>query len=113
MGLSQAAVMGAATAAFAIALATTPAEAQRAQRLPAQMPIENLRAANVTEFAIVDQEGKVIGRLARPLAAGKKASVRLQRGANCELTVRATFDDEAEIDETVNLCREKVIRLRD
>jgi hypothetical protein len=101
------------TAAAAVAVilgSTMGADAQRAARLPAQMPIENMRAANLTELVIVDGDAKVIGRLARPLAAGKKASVKLGRSTSCALNVRATFDDEGEVDETLDLCKEKRLR---
>jgi hypothetical protein len=98
-------------AAIALAVSAGVAHAQRAsQRLPAQIPIENARAANLTELSLVDADGKVIGRLARPLAAGAKATMRLQRGKGCDVAVRASFDDEGEVDETVNLCREKRLR---
>jgi hypothetical protein len=100
-----------AIAVAALAVTAGTASAQRAaQRLPAQMPIENLRQANLTELSLVDADGKVIARLARPLAAGKKATLRLQRGKGCEIAVRASFDDEGEVEETVNLCREKRLR---
>jgi hypothetical protein len=82
-------------------------------RLPAEMRLENLRAANLVSLEILDGEGKVIGRLQRPLAAGKKGAVRLTRAAGCDMMVQARFDDEGEVDETVNLCREKVLKFRD
>jgi hypothetical protein len=77
------------------------------------MRLENLRTANLVSLEILDSEGKVIGSLQRPLAAGKKGSVRLSRGQGCDMTVQARFDDEGEVDETVNLCREKVLRFRE
>jgi hypothetical protein len=98
-------------AAAAAILAASPAAAQT--RLPAQLALENLRAANLTSLEILDGEGKVIARLQRPLAAGKKGSIRLQRTRGCDMTVQARFDDEGEVDETLNLCREKVLRFRE
>jgi hypothetical protein len=88
-----------------------PATAQT--RLPAQIALENQRAANLTSLEILDGEGKVIARLQRPLAAGRKGSLRLGRTQGCDMTVQARFDDESEVDETLNLCREKVLRFRD
>jgi hypothetical protein len=100
--------------ALALAALVVGAEAQqRGQRLPASMPLENTRAANLTALEVSDSDGKVIGRLTRPLAAGKKASLRLTKGKGCEMTVRGQFDDDGEIDDTVNFCREKVLRFRD
>jgi hypothetical protein len=97
--------------AAALSLVTLPAVAQT--RLPTQINVENLRAANLTSLEISDSEGKVIARLARPVSAGKKAALRLGRAAGCDMTVQARFDDEGEVDETLNLCREKVLRFRD
>lgn len=97
--------------AGALALLAGGAAAQT--RLPAELRVENQRAANLVSVEILDGEGKVIGRLARPLAAGKKAAMRLQRGRGCDMTVQARFDDEGEVDETINLCREKVLRFRE
>jgi hypothetical protein len=95
-------------ATAALVMSTTVTLAQ--SRPPGQMPIENRRAAMLTEATIADADGKVVGRLARPLAAGKKSAIRLQQARGCDFTVQAKFDDEGEIDETVNLCREKVLR---
>lgn len=100
--------------AFVLSAFAGGAEAQqRGQRLPAGMALENLRPANLTALEIADADGKVIGRLTKPLAAGKKATLKLTRGKGCDMSVRAQFDDEGEVDETVNLCREKVLRFRD
>ncbi len=95
----------------AAAVFTLTATALSAQtRLPAQMPVENARAANLTELVITDAEGKSIARLAKPLAAGKKSSIKLAKAKGCEMTVSARFDDEGEVEEVVNLCREKRLR---
>jgi hypothetical protein len=97
----------------AAAVAGNAQAQQRAQRLPASMALDNQRAATLTGLELADSEGTVIGRLARPLAAGKKATMRLSRGKGCEIAVRGQFDDEGEVEEIVNLCREKVLRFRD
>jgi hypothetical protein len=98
----------------AAAIAVISAQPSQAQtRLPAQMNIDNQRAATLSELVIADSEGKVIARLARPVATGKKSVVKLARAKGCEMSVQARFDDEGEVDETVNLCREKVLRFRD
>jgi hypothetical protein len=94
-----------------LALAAAPALAQ--SRPSGQVAIENRRSANLTSLEVMDSEGKVIGRLARPLAPGGKSTLRLQRAQGCDMTVQARFDDDGEVDETVNLCREKVLRFRD
>jgi hypothetical protein len=98
-------------AAAIAALGSSAAVAQ--SRLPAQIGIENLRTANLSSLEVMDGEGKVIARLARPLAAGKKSVLRLGRAQGCDMSVQARFDDEGEVAETLNLCREKVLRFRD
>jgi uncharacterized iron-regulated protein len=100
-----------ALAATAILLATTASQAQT--RLPAQVNIDNQRAATMTELLVSDSEGKVIARLGRPLAAGKKSALKLGKARGCEMVVQAKFDDEGEVEETLNLCREKVLRFRE
>jgi hypothetical protein len=100
-----------AAAASLAALSATSAVAQT--RPPGQIAVENRRAANLTSLEVLDGEGKVIGRLARPLAAGKKSALKLQRVQSCDMTVQARFDDDGEVEETVNLCREKVLRFRE
>jgi hypothetical protein len=95
-------------------LQTAAAQSAKAQpRLPAQVSIDNQRPATMTELAITDAEGKVIGKLTRPLAAGKKSVVKLAKAKGCEFNVQARFDDEGEVDATVNLCREKRLRFHD
>jgi hypothetical protein len=98
-------------AAAVFMLAASAASAQT--RLPAQMSVENERGANLTELVISDAEGKAIARLAKPLAAGKKATVKLAKSKSCEMTIAARFDDEGEVDEVVNLCREKRLRFKE
>ncbi len=97
-----------ASAALFVALAAVPAQAQ--SRPPAQINLDNQRAALLTALTVSDSEGKVVGQLTRPLAGGKKGVLRLTRGKGCEMSISARFDDEGEVDETVNLCREKVLR---
>jgi hypothetical protein len=97
--------------AAALSLLATATSAQT--RLPPEMKLENLRAANLVSLEILDGEGKVIGRLQRPIAGGKKGSLKLSRAQGCDMTVQARFDDEAEVDETLNLCREKVLKFRE
>ncbi len=103
----------AAAAAALPAVALSPSNAWAQTRPPAEIRVENLRPANLVSLEILDGAGKVVARLARPLAGGKKSSVRLQRTQGCDMTVQARFDDEGEVDETLNLCREKVLRFRE
>jgi len=95
-------------AAALFLLGAAPALAQ--SRPPAQINLDNKRSATLTALTVADAEGNVVGQLARPLAAGRKGVLRITRAKGCELTVQARFEDEGEVDETVNLCREKVLR---
>ncbi len=99
-----------AVSAATILLMAAAAPALAQSRPPAQINLDNRRAATLTALTVADAQGKVLGQLARPLAAGKKGVLRLGRAQGCELMVQARFDDEGEVDETVNLCREKVLR---
>jgi hypothetical protein len=98
--------------AFGLAL-TLPTLVQAQTRLPAQINIDNQRPAALTALVITDGEGKNIGRISRPLAAGKKSMLKLTKTKGCEMNVQATFDDEGEINETLDLCKEKVLRFKD
>jgi hypothetical protein len=98
-------------AAAALIVLAAPALAQ--SRPPGQINLDNQRAANLTELTVADAEGNVVGRLTRPLAAGKKSVLRLTRAKGCDMAVQARFDDEGEVEETLNFCREKVLRFRD
>jgi hypothetical protein len=92
---------------------TLPTFAVAQSRLPAQINIDNQRPAVLTDLVITDAEGKSIGKMARPLAAGKKSVLKLARTKGCEMNVQATFDDEGEVNETLDLCKEKVLRFKD
>jgi hypothetical protein len=93
------------------ALAASSALAQ--SRLPAQISIDNQRPANLTELVISDAEGNAVARLARPLAPGKKSALKLGKAKGCEMNVQARFEDDSEVDETLDLCKEKVLRFRE
>lgn len=100
-------------AAVTIALAAAaPALAQ--SRPPAQISIHNMRAAPLTMFEIstTGDQPRLVGRIARPLAPGARATVRLSKPVGCEYYVLARFSDGAESDaESTDLCRDRSIRL--
>ncbi len=101
------------TFAFFVATALLSGTSQAQTRLPAQINVDNQRAATLTELVVADGEGKIIARLARPLAAGKKSVLKLGKAKGCAMTIQARFDDEGEVDETLNLCKEKVLRFKE
>ncbi|MGL4239767.1 MAG: hypothetical protein ACRCTI_01510, partial [Beijerinckiaceae bacterium] len=57
-------------AATVVVALSSAAAAQ--SRPPGQIAVDNRRAANLTSLEVLDGEGKVVGRLAGQLAAGKK-----------------------------------------
>ena len=103
--LHRAIVVGAVIAAGAAAAAP-------ARKAPAAVTIANARAAAATDVAIRIGEGTVT--LARPLAPGARAALRLPKMSDCIVAVSAAFEDEtvAEV-EAFDVCREKTIRFTD
>ncbi len=93
------------------ALSASPAFAQT--RLPAQITLDNQRPASLIELVISDAEGKAVARLSRPLAPGKKSALKLGKAKGCEMSIVARFEDDSEVDETLDLCKEKVLRFRE
>ena len=99
----------------AAVLTTLPATAQQA-RPPAQIKITNMRAAPLTTFEIATtgEQSRLVGKLAKPLAPGKSAAIKLNKPAGCTYFVLARFDDAVESDaEGMDLCKERTIRLTD
>jgi hypothetical protein len=96
-----------------LVLSAAPAAAQTAKP-PAQIKITNMRAAPLTTFEIATpgEQSRLVGKLDKPLAPGKSASVKLTKPAGCTYLVLAKFSDDAESDaESMDLCRDRVIRL--
>lgn len=97
------------------ALAILPTAAQQ-PRPPAQIKITNMRAAPLTTFEIatIGEQSRLVGKLAQPLAPGKSTAIKLNKPAGCSYFVLARFDDEAEgNNDSMDLCKERVIRLVD
>jgi hypothetical protein len=96
-------------------LAALPAAAQQ-PRPPAQIKITNMRAAPLTTFEIatIGEQPRLVAKLAKPLAPGKSAEIKLNKPVGCSYFVLARFDDAAESDsDSMDLCKERVIRLTD
>jgi hypothetical protein len=94
-------------------MTAAPALAQRAKP-PAQITIHNMRTAPLTAFEIATtgDQPRLVGKLAKPLAPGKTAAVKLTKASGCSYYVLAKFGDEVESDsEAMDLCKDKVIRL--
>jgi hypothetical protein len=92
------------------------AQAQRAQRPPAEITIVNARTVAMTAFEIATtgEQPRLVGKLSTPLAPGKSTKIKLNKPTGCNFYVLARFEDESENDsEGTNLCGEKQIRLTD
>lgn len=114
MSRVQSVIAAATAAAYAgLIAAATPAAAQKAKP-PAQITIHNMRTAPLTTFEIATtgDQPRLVGKLAKPLAPGKTAAVKLSKPAGCSYYVLAKFGDEVESDaESMDLCKDRIIRL--
>lgn len=93
--------------------AALPAAAQGAKP-PAQITIKNMRAVPLTMFEIATggDQPRLVGKIAKPLAPGKSIAVKLNKPAGCSYFVLARFGDDVESDaDSMDLCKDKVIRL--
>lgn len=96
-------------------LAGLPAVAQTS-RPPAQVTVTNMRAAPLTTFEIVSPEEppRLVAKLARPLAPGKSATIRLNKPQGCTYSILGRFADDVENDSDAwDICRDRTIRLTD
>jgi hypothetical protein len=115
MKISTVATLAALGMGLSALLASLPASAQQA-RPPGQIKITNMRSAPLTTFEIatIGEQPRLVGKIAQPLAPGKSIAVKLNKPAGCNYYVLARFDDEAEGNsESMDLCRDRVIRLTD
>lgn len=85
-----------------------------AKKPPAEIIVVNARAATLVEFSLTTEQGKNVAALKAVLAPGKRATLKLARGAACQLTVSAAYDDESEnAGGVVDVCADKTIRFTD
>ena len=92
--------------------ACTAVTAAPAKKPAAALIITNARLVATTDVSVSVGERTVA--LARPLAPGAKATLKLPKTTSCIVSVSAAFEDEsvAEV-EALDICREKTIRLTD
>lgn len=95
-----------------IAAAALPAAAQ-GKKPVSQVTITNQRAVPLMalEITTASDQPLLVARLARPLAPGKSVALRLTKAQGCAYTVQGKFDDEADTDSEIDLCKERVLRL--
>ncbi|MGO4402825.1 hypothetical protein AB4Z10_01030 [Bosea sp. RAF48] len=99
-------------AAAALALTALPAAAQSGKP-HAQITITNQRSVplNSFEIATAGEQPRLVAKLAKPLAPGKSVALKLNKPQGCAYTVQGKFEDEADSDADMDLCRDRVIRL--
>lgn len=102
-------------AGLSFCLATVPALAQ-SSRPPAQIKVTNARTVPLDSLEITTsgEQPKLVAKLAKPLAPGKSIALKLNKPTGCSYYILGKFSDEVESDnDSVDLCREKSLRLTD
>jgi len=100
-------------AAAALALTALPSAAQSGKP-HAQVTITNQRNVplNSFEIATAGEQSRLVAKLAKPLAPGKSVALKLNKPQGCTYFVLAKFGDDSESDsDSMDLCRDRVIRL--
>lgn len=102
---------------LAIVAVATPALAApkaKAKKPPAALEISNQRTVALNEFVLSSggDKPKVIAKLAKPLAAGAKAKVKLTGAKGCEYNARWQFEDAGD-EAQVDICNDGKIVLTD
>jgi hypothetical protein len=78
----------------------------------ATVSITNARDVTATEVSIEAAEGTV--RLAKPLAARARTSLKLPRMTGCNVAIAAIFEDESVVEiEEFDICKDSRIRFTD
>jgi hypothetical protein len=94
-------------------VAAVAAQAAPAKPKPAAaLLITNARAVPATEVTI--EAGDQSVKLAKPLAAKAKASLKLPKMSGCMVAVAATFADDSVVEfDEFDVCKEKTVRFTD
>lgn len=104
---------------IAIGFATAALAARKPKAAPKSKPasvvnLENKRPVSLLTFEILNSEdqGKIVGRLEKPLASGHSAKVPLSGANGCVFEVRWKFEDAGDSG-SVDLCNDAHIVLTD
>ncbi len=84
------------------------------KKVPSAVTVENKREVTLKELqiALTGGGGKVVGKLAKPLAGGKTARVALKGAKGCDYDVKWEFEDAGD-ESTADLCNDPRIVLTD
>lgn len=114
-GLTGMKIAGLGLAALGAALLLAPNLAIAQGTKPqANITVTNARTTMLTTFEIAStgDNPKLVAKIAKPLAPGQSVKLALKGAKGCDYYVLARFDDDSEAAaESMDLCREKVVRL--
>ncbi len=84
----------------------------RSRAATPSLTITNARAVSAADVAV--RIGQGAATLARPLASGDKATLKLPKTAGCTVSIFAMFEDESVVDvEEFDICQKSAIRFTD
>ena len=86
--------------------------ASRSRVATPALTITNARAVSAADVAV--RVGQEAATLARPLASGDKATLKLPKTTGCTVSIFAMFEDESVVDvEEFDICQKRSIRFTD
>jgi hypothetical protein len=103
-----------ATAAKARTKVAAKAKGASAKKAPSLITVENKRSVTLKglQISLPGGGGKVIGKLAKEVIAGKSARVALKGAKGCEYEVKWEFEDATD-ESTADLCNDPRVVLTD
>jgi hypothetical protein len=95
-------------------LVAKPKPGGAAKKVPSAITVENKRDVTLKslQIALSGGGGKVVGKLAKPVAGGKTARVALKGAKGCDYDVKWEFEDAGD-ESTADLCNDPRIVLTD
>jgi len=101
-------------AVLALAAPAIAAPRAKARQAPSAIDVSNQRTVALNAFVLSTggEGGKVVAKLAKPLAAGGKIRLPLSKGKGCEYVARWEFEDAGD-EAPVDLCNDPKIILTD
>lgn len=89
-------------------------KAKAAPKAPSVIKVDNKRTVTLKslQISLPGDKGKVVGKLAKEVVAGKSGRVALKGAKGCEYQVKWEFEDAAD-ESTADLCNDPKIVLTD
>jgi sRNA-binding protein len=82
-------------------------------KVPTTVTLTNARESTMSEFLVGPQEKKAVIKIAKPLAPGASTTLKVGKGATCDMVAIATFEDVALDPVAVDICADRKIRITD